>query len=104
MNWLYFAKILAFAFVVIIVYNLLKVFVLSKFKPNKWIIFAAAIALLTTPSMVKPGFNTTPAGMAISGVFVVLMLWFMDLFNEDRLESKNKKDDVKLNLKQNQIE
>ncbi|WP_034868583.1 hypothetical protein [Clostridium lundense] len=99
MSWLYFAKLLVFSFVVIIAYNLLKVFVLSKYKPNKWIIFAIAIAILTTPTMIKPGFNTTIGGMVVSGVFVVLILWFMDLFNDDRLTTKNKKNDVKIKPK-----
>lgn len=99
MSWIYFGKLLVFSFVVIIAYNLLKVFVLSKYKPNKWVIFAIAIAILTTPSMLKPGFNTTTGGMIVSGVFVVLILWFMDLFNDDRLTGKDKKNDVKIKPK-----
>ncbi|PRR78358.1 hypothetical protein CLLI_17850 [Clostridium liquoris] len=99
MSWLYFVKLLIFSFIVIIIYNLLKVFVLSKYKPNKWVIFAIAIAILTTPTMVKPGFNTTAGGMVVSGIFVVLILWFIDLFNDDRLAMKNKKNDVKIKPK-----
>ncbi|WP_125154340.1 hypothetical protein [Clostridium rectalis] len=99
-SWvIYGLKLLAFSFVVIIVYNVLKIYLLEKFRPNKWIIFALAIAILTTPSMIKPGFNQTPLGYVVSGVFVILFLWFIDLFNADRIKIKNSKNEVKIRPK-----
>jgi|SRR3712207_3482396 len=100
MNWLgYLLKLFGFAIVIIVLYNILKIYVLSKYKPNKWIIFALAFAILTFPSVIKPGFNSTPAGMVVSGVFVILFLWFFDLFNADKVEMKKNGKDVKIRPK-----
>ncbi|WP_315120679.1 hypothetical protein [uncultured Clostridium sp.] len=99
MSWTYFLKLLAFTLVVIISYNLLKIFVLSKYKPNKWIIFAVAIAVLTSTNMAKISYNTLP-GLAASAIFAMAVLWFVDLFNDDRLDmKKEKKSDVKIKPK-----
>ncbi|MEW9096928.1 MAG: hypothetical protein AB2417_17770 [Clostridiaceae bacterium] len=99
MSWTYFLKLLALVLVVIISYNLLKIFVLSKYKLNKWIVFAVALAVLTTTNMAKIDYTTIP-GMASSAIFAIILLWFVDLFNDDRLEmKKEKKKDVKIKPK-----
>lgn len=92
--------LLAFTLVIIIGYNLLKIFVLSKYKPNKWIIFAIALAILTGSNPAKLGYNTIP-GLAVSAVFAIFVLWFVDLFKDDRLEMKNVKGkkDIKMRPK-----
>lgn len=95
----YLLKLILFSFVVIIIYNVLKIYVLQKYKPNKWIIFALSIATLTGPSILRPGFNTTLWGLIPSGIFVILFLWFFDLFNEDRYANKSQKNNIKIKPK-----
>lgn len=95
----YILRLVLFSFVIIIIYNVLKIYVLQKFKPNKWVIFAIAIAALTGPSFIRPGFNTTIWGLIPSGIFVILFLWFFDLFNEERYANKGKKNNIKIKPK-----
>ena len=97
-TWTYYLLLIAFVFIVIIGYNLLKIFVLSKYNPNKWIIFAIAIAILTTSNTAKLGYNTVP-GFVLSGLFAILILWFVDLFKDDRVDMKKQKKDVKIKPK-----
>ena len=99
-SWLKFLlPLVAYAAVILIVYNVLKIYVLSKFRPNKWIVFAIAVAILTTPSAIKPGINNTPLGYGVSGVFLVLFLWFMDMFKEDNEKIKNSKNNIHIKPK-----
>lgn len=95
----YLLKLVLFSFVVIIIYNVLKIYVLQKYKPNKWVIFALAIASLTGPSMIRPGFNATIWGLIPSAIFVILFLWFFDLFNEERYAGKSQKNNIKIKPK-----
>ncbi|RXI42069.1 hypothetical protein DP129_00210 [Clostridium tetani] len=100
MNWLlFFLKLFGFAIVTIIIYNVLNIYVLSKYKPNKWIIFALAIAMLVGPKAIKPGFYNTIPGLLVSIVFIILFLWFIDLFKNDKYEMKNKEKDIKIRPK-----
>jgi hypothetical protein len=79
-----FVQMLLFAAVVLVVYNLLKVYVLSKVKINKWIVFAIAVIVLILPNLLAG-----PLGLNIqnnllwvygpSSIFIILFLWFVDL-------------------------
>lgn len=95
----YILRLVLFSFVVIVIYNVLKIYVLQRFKPNKWLIFGLAIATLTGPSIIRPGFNTTIWGLIPSGIFVILFLWFFDLFNEERYANKGQKNNIKIKPK-----
>lgn len=100
----YFLKLILFSFVVIIIYNVLKIYILQKFKPNKWLIFGLSLATLTSssilaPGFLTPGFNNTIWGLITSGIFVILFLWFFDLFNEERYASKDQKNSIKIKPK-----
>lgn len=100
MNWLlFFLKLFGFAIVTIIIYNVLNIYVLSKYKPNKWIIFALAMAMLVGPQAIKPGFYNTIPGLLISVVFIILFLWFIDLFKSDKYEMNKKEKDIKIRPK-----
>ena len=100
MNWLLFLlKMFGFAIPVIIIYNVLNIYVLSKYKPNKWIIFALSVAVLVGPNAMKPGSNNTILQLITSAVFAILFLWFIELFKNDKYEMKNKEKDIKIRPK-----
>jgi hypothetical protein len=72
-------SIVAFSIIVLVVYNVLKAYVLLKIKVNKWIVLSAAIALFILPIILWPGMPKLVANYVIPGIFVILFLWFMDL-------------------------
>lgn len=89
-------KIIGLTIVVLIVYNLLKVYVLSKFKANKWIVLILAIIALFMPGVLKVnGVNVENniLGYILSVICVVLFLWFLDLIgcNAEGIEKKKQK-------------
>lgn len=70
-------SIIALALIVIALFNVLKIFVFSKIKANKWIVLGAAIIVFIIP--ILSGFTGKIATVIISSVFVILFLWFLDL-------------------------
>jgi CDP-diglyceride synthetase len=99
-------SIVAFSIVVLVVYNVLKTYVLYKVKVNKWVILGLAMILFVVPMLVWPAMPKYVANYVIPGIFVFLFLWFMDLsgFIKKRNVSKtnytstntkkDKKDDI----------
>lgn len=85
--------LILFAIIVLAVFNLLKIFVLSKLKVNKWIVLALAIIAFVLPIVLRiQGNIATPV---FSGLFVILLLWFIDL-QQGRMK---KKDEKKVNIR-----
>lgn len=72
-------SIIAFAIVVLVLYNVLKTYVLFKIKINKWIVFGVAMVLFIVPMLVWPKMPTYISNYIIPGTTVILFLWFMDL-------------------------
>jgi len=72
-------SIVAFAIVVLVVYNVLKIYVLHKIKINKWIVLVAALVFFMVPMLIWPTMPTYLANYILPGIFVILFLWFMDL-------------------------
>lgn len=72
-------SIVAFSVIVLVIYNGLKAYVLSKVKVNKWVVLAAAVILFIVPMVIWPNMPTYASNYIIPGIFVVLFLWFMDL-------------------------
>lgn len=74
-------EIIGLAIVVFIAYSLLKQYVFSKFKVNKWIIIGIAVAVFVVP-LILGATNVLKMNFIFSiiqsGVFVILFLWFMD--------------------------
>lgn len=101
MNWLlYFLKAFGFVIPVVIIYNILNIYILSKYKPNKWIIFALLIVMLTGGQYIgRSGLDSTILRLCIAGIFTILFLWFIDLFKSDRYEMKNKEKDIEIRPK-----
>lgn len=97
-TWLIFIlEIIAFAIIILFVYNLLKIYVLSKININKWIVLACAIAtLLISPVLEVNGIKITGTFWQYipTAIFAIFFLWFMDIVNNRRYEAKDKKNKV----------
>lgn len=75
----------------IVSYNLLKIFVFSNFKINKWVVFGIFLIILGLSFSI-----TLPKILMyiIQWLYFVCLLWFVDIFVDDRrekLKNKNKK-------------
>lgn len=70
---------IAFSIVVFIIYYGLKTYLLSKIKISKWIVLAIAIVFFIAPVILWPTMPVFIAKYVLPGVFVILILWFMDL-------------------------
>lgn len=74
-----------YAAVVLIVYNVLKHYVLSKINvKHKWILIVIAILLLFLPNVIGTAFKINIQGNPIwvygtSALFIIFFLWFMDV-------------------------
>jgi hypothetical protein len=84
-------SIVAFSVIVLVIYNVLKKYVLFKVKVSKWIVLAAAVVLFIGPIIIWPNMPTYVSNYIVPGIFVVLFLWFMDLsgFMRNRNISKS---------------
>lgn len=72
-------SIVAFSIIVLVIYNVLKAYVLEKVKVNKWAVLALAVVLFIVPMVIWPNMPKYVSNYIIPGIFVVLFLWFMDL-------------------------
>ncbi len=84
-------KILSIVLFIIIAffsYNLLKIFILSNLKINKWIVFSLFLISFAGSVFVNlPNYII----YIVQWVYVILLLWFIDLYMDDRREKiKNK--------------
>lgn len=107
-------QMIVYALIVLVGYNLLKHFVLSKIKVkiNKWIVFAISIVVLFLPNILVAVLQINIQNNVLwiygpSSLFIILFLWFLDLSGwSNRLGKtsnkpttstygkKNKKDDI----------
>ena len=52
-TWLTFVlRVVIYATVLLIAYNILRKYVLYRFKPNKWVVLAVGIAIFFVPSLI----------------------------------------------------
>ena len=72
-------SIFAWSIVILVIYNVLKSYLLHKVKVNKWIILGLAMVVFIVPMLVWPTMPKYVANYIIPGIFVFLFLWFMDL-------------------------
>lgn len=76
-------QVIFFGIIVLVVYTRLKVHLLSKYKPNKYLILAIAIAMFFVPNMIAAQMNIKIVGTIWqyiqSAIFIVFFLWFVDL-------------------------
>ena len=87
-------QILFFVIIFLVVYNQLKIHVLSKIHPNKWIILAIALIAFFVPTMTatyfKYNLNGTVWQYVQSAVFIIFFLWFIDLRSGAIYKSSNR--------------
>lgn len=108
---LFIGSILIYAIVIYTVYSLLRKFVLNKIKIkiNRWIVLVIALVVFIVPPIIFPNMPVIIANYGVSGVVVILFLWFMDLsgfmkkseskavkasYSKPINRPKNKKDDI----------
>lgn len=72
-------KILVFSIIMLIAYNLLKKYVLRKIKiKHKWIVLVLGLSTIVLQSFLR----VNPygiLGIALSGLSIIFLLWYMDL-------------------------
>lgn len=98
-EWLKFTlQVVAFAVIILVVYNVLRKYVLSKIKASKWVILISALLVFFLPTLIIAITKTVPNQMVINyiqmPIFVILFLWFMDLMGFGATRNIKKKDDV----------
>lgn len=103
-----FFLLFGFAAIMLVTYNLLKIFVFSQMKinvkVNKWFVLAASIGVfiisIVTAPFVNPIFN-----YVFSGLFMLLFLLFLDLsgFNSRKTKTKSKDITIKPKAKPNRV-
>lgn len=86
-----FFTLILFVLVSLISYNLLKIFVLSNFKVNKWVVLGLFLIVIGLSFSI-----TLPVILIYIAQWLafILILWFVDIFVDDRREkikNKNKK-------------
>lgn len=85
MQWVkVFVQMLLFAAIILVVYNFLKRYVLSKVKINKWIVLVIALVMLIAPNILAGTLKLNVQNNIFwlygpSSMFILLFLWFIDL-------------------------
>lgn len=83
-----FFGVILFILISLITYNLLKIFVLSNLKVNKWILLILSIVVVVASFFVKvPVFVM----YMIQWLYFILILWFVDVFVDEYRENKKNK-------------
>jgi hypothetical protein len=104
-------QVLLMGIVIVVVYNALKIFVLPKFKINKWIVLALGIISLFLPVIIniitKVDLSKNITGLLFSGLSLLLLLWFFDLMGWTGRsltnKSKEKQTVIKSKAKPNRV-
>ncbi len=71
--------IVVFSIVGLMLYNVLKTYVLHRINVSKWIVLAVAMVIFLVPMIIWPQMPRYISNYVIPGIFVILFLWFMDL-------------------------
>lgn len=96
-------QVLFFVVIFLVVYRQLKIHVLSKLHPNKWMILALAIISFFAPAVIatyyKYNLNGTVWQYVQSAVFIVFFLWYIDLrsgavYSTDGRRNTNNKNNI----------
>lgn len=93
--WKQIGILLLSSILIIMVYNILKIFVLEKVKISRWIVLAISIIGLIFPAIPSIGFTGNIAIFTKSAVFVVFFMWFFDITRGDIGDYKQKKESAK---------
>ena len=72
-------SVVAFAIIVLVIYNILKTYVLDKININKWIVLLLAVAIYVIPVIIWPNIINHAIYYVMTGISAVMILWFTDL-------------------------
>ena len=94
-------SMVAFSIVVLVVYYVLKTYLLSKIKISKWVVLGLALVFFLVPMLIWPTMPIYVSKYVIPGIFVIFALWFMDLsgFMKKRNISNSKTNYTNTNYK-----
>jgi hypothetical protein len=86
-------EMLGLIIAILVIYNLLKIYVISKIHANKWVVLASAVIMFMIPIFLR---LDLPWNLIPSAITVILLLWFMDLsgLTGKRYVAKSKKDEI----------
>lgn len=82
-------------------YSFLNIYVLRKFKPNKWIVLASAIVMFVCPVVINATTKTQNliVNLVFSVICFILFLWFFDLFQYGKNKKNVKQKEIKIKPK-----
>lgn len=90
-----FVPMLIMIIVILVVYNVLKAYLLESIKVNKWIVLTAGLAVTLVPALIWPEIQKTFWYYIQTAISLILFLWFMDLAGwSKRAVSNNEKNKV----------
>ncbi len=90
-----FVPMLIMIIVILVVYNVLKAYLLESIKINKWIVLTAGLAVTLVPALIWPEIQKTFWYYIQTAISLILFLWFMDLAGwSKRAVSNNEKNKV----------
>lgn len=98
-------QIIGFSIVILIIFSLLKTYVLSKVKISKWIVLGAGLLIFLLPvfisAVTKKVLSPVFTNYVQMPLFVIFFLWFMELagFGSMPGTRNDKKDDIKIRPK-----
>lgn len=72
-------NMIVFSIIVFVVYYVLKTYLLDKIKISKWIVLTIALILFIVPIIIWPTMPLIIQKYVLPGIFVIFVLWFMDL-------------------------
>lgn len=98
-GWLKFIlEVIVFAIIILAVYNVLRKYILSKIKANKWVILIIGIIVFTFPyifyAVTKRQPNAVILNYVQTPIFVIFLLWFMDLTGLGASRNVRKENDI----------
>ncbi|MBK1813691.1 hypothetical protein JHL18_24035 [Clostridium sp. YIM B02505] len=94
--------LLLFAIIVLAIFNLLKIFVLGKLNVNKWIILVVAAVVFILPIALGIQGNMV-ANLLSSGIFIILLLWFMEIHQAKNKKKQENKVTIRPKAKPNRV-
>jgi membrane-associated PAP2 superfamily phosphatase len=91
--------LIVFTIAILVAYNLLRKYMLSKIKANKWVVLVVAAIVFFIPIISMFTRIDLPWNIIqyiSSAIVIILLLWFMDLagFSRRRYETVNKKNEI----------
>lgn len=87
-----FLPMLLMVVVILLIYNVLKIYVLENIQVNKWVILVIAAVIFAAPNLIWPGKIKGIIQYIQTGIFLIFFLWFMDLVGMSGRRSAKKED------------